>query len=135
MHGQTGHKAEYYQHYRQYGQHPGIGQQLPGQFAAQFLLGGRAGHQNTGGGGSDQRRNLRDQAVADGEQREALQGFADGHALLHDADGEAAEDVDQRDEDGGDGVAAHELAGAVHRAVKIGLLLDLRRRRRGPRLR
>jgi hypothetical protein len=46
-----------------------------------------------------------------------------------DADGEAADDVDEGDEDGGDGVAADEFAGAVHGAVKVGLLLDFARRR------
>ena len=75
--------------------------------------------------------NLRNQAVADGQQREALQRFADGHALLHDADGETAQHVDQRDENGGNGVAAHEFAGAVHRAVKIRFLLDLAAARAG----
>ena len=124
-HRQTRHNGKDHQHDRQNGQHLGIGEQLPGQFAAQLLLGRRARDQDAGGGGSDQRGNLRNQAVADGQQREALQGFVDRHALLHDADGETAQHVDQRDQDGGDGVAAHELAGAVHRAVKIGLLLDL----------
>ena len=119
----------------QNGQHLGIGQQLPGQFAAQVLLGGGAGDQNAGGGGGDEGGNLRNQAVADGEQGEPLQGLVDGHALLHDADGEPAEDVDEGDEDGGDGVAADELARAVHGAVEIGFLLDLAAAARGPRFR
>ena len=46
------------------------------------------------------------------------------HAVLDDADDEAADDVDERDDDAGDGVAADELAGTVHRPVEVGLLRD-----------
>jgi hypothetical protein len=42
-----------------------------------------------------------------------------------DADGEAAENVDQRDQDGRDGIAAHELARPVHRAVEVRFLFHL----------
>ena len=38
---------------------------------------------------------------------------------------EPADDVDERDDDAGDGVAADELAGTVHGAVEVGLLRDL----------
>ena len=55
----------------------------------------------------------------------------DGHALLQDADGEAADDIDQRDENARDRVAAHKLAGAVHRAVEIGFLAWTLRPARG----
>ncbi len=51
--------------------------------------------------------------------------FVDRHPSLHDADGKAAQDVDQRDQNGGDGVAADKFARAVHRPVEIRLLLDL----------
>ncbi len=43
------------------------------------------------------------------------------HARLDHADDQAADDIDQRDEDAGDGVAADELAGTVHRSEKVGL--------------
>jgi hypothetical protein len=36
------------------------------------------------------------------------------------AEHQAADDVDDEDEDAGDGIALHELGGAVHRAVEIG---------------
>ena len=45
--------------------------------------------------------------------------------VLDDADGEAAEEVHRRDDDGGDGVAADELRGTVHRPVEVGLVGDL----------
>ena len=47
--------------------------------------------------------------------------LAERHALLHDADDDAADQVDQRDQDAGDRVALDELRGAVHRAVEVGL--------------
>ena len=47
------------------------------------------------------------------------------HALLDDADDDAAEQVDAGDQDAGDRVALDELRGAVHRAVEVGLLGDL----------
>ena len=49
-----------------------------------------------------------------------------GQALLHDADREAAEQVDDDDDDAGDRVALDELAGTVHRTVEVGLGADVR---------
>ena len=95
-----------------------------GQLVAQFFLGGGARDQDAGGGGSDQRRDLRHQTVADGQEREALQRLLHGHALLHDADGKTAQHIDQRDENGRNGVATDEFAGAVHGPVKVRFLLD-----------
>ena len=51
-------------------------------------------------------------------------GLAEAHAVLDDADEQPADDVDQDDDDAGDGVAADELAGPVHRAEEVGLLRD-----------
>ncbi len=45
--------------------------------------------------------------------------------MLHHADHQAADDVDEHDDDAGDGIAAHELGGTVHRAVEVGFLRDL----------
>ena len=51
---------------------------------------------------------------------------------LSDADDEAADDVDGGDDDAGHGVAAHELAGAVHGPVEVRLARDLARAARAP---
>ncbi len=51
------------------------------------------------GDGDEQRRDLGGEAVADGQQREVLGGLADRHPLLHDADDDAADEVDRRDDD------------------------------------
>ena len=60
-----------------------------------------------------------------GQQREVLDRLAERHALLHHADDDAADEVDDGDQDAGDRVALDELRGAVHRAVEVGLLGDL----------
>jgi hypothetical protein len=69
----------------------------------------------------NQRGNLGNQSITDGEQGEFLQRLAQRHAHLEDSDGETADDIHQRDDDAGDRVAAHEFAGTVHRTVEIGL--------------
>ena len=49
--------------------------------------------------------------------------------MLQNADRDAAEEVDEHDHDRRDRVALDELRRAVHRAVEVGFLGDLRRRR------
>ena len=55
-----------------------------------------------------------DKAVADGQQGVVVAGLLETQAFLHHADDHAGDDVDEGDEEAGDGVAAHEFAGAVH---------------------
>ena len=74
--------------------------------------------------GDEQRRDLADQAVADGEEGVGLRRLAQRHALLEHADDQAADDVDDGDDDAGDGVALDELHGAVHGAVELRLALE-----------
>ena len=71
------------------------------------------------------RGHLADQAVADGQSCEQRGRLADFHADLDDADEQPADDIDQRDHDAGDGVAADELAGTVHGPEEVGLLGQL----------
>ena len=59
------------------------------------------------------------------EQAVGADRLARGHALLQHADREAADQVDQRDDHGGDGVALDELGATVHGAVEVGLGGDL----------
>ena len=67
------------------------------------------------------------------ERREGVRGLGRGHVELEHADDEAADEVDRGDDEAGDGVAAHELRGAVHRAVEVGVAGDLLAPARGPR--
>ena len=124
-HRQARHAGEDHQHRREQHQRARKEQELPAQLRAKCFLGRSARDEDARRRRGDERGDLRHEAVTDGEQGETLERFRDRHAFLHDADGEAANDVDERDEHGGDGVAAHKLARAVHRAVEIRLLLDL----------
>ena len=97
---------------------------------------GRAPHaglrdQKAGRRRDDQRRHLAREAVADGQQGIALGGVAEAQALLRHADDDAADHVDEGDEQGGHRVAAHELRGTVHGAEEGGFLLQGRAARLG----
>ena len=65
---------------------------------------------------------MRHQTVTDGQQRVNLAGIAEGHAVLEDTDRHAADQVDEQNQQAGDGVTAHEFAGTVHGTVELGLL-------------
>ena len=101
-----------------------VAQQLAHEVLAEARFGAGAGDEDTGRGGDQQRGDLRDEAVADAQEREALHRFLRGQAHLQDADDEAADEVDAGDEHARHGVAADELARTVHRAVEVGFLLD-----------
>ncbi|KAF5029483.1 hypothetical protein DSECCO2_648130 [anaerobic digester metagenome] len=121
---QARHQAEQEQHARHQAQRPGMEGQLGQEFLAHLGFGRGPGHDHARGRGDDDRRNDGDQAVADGQQGVGLGGVLPVHALLHDPDQEAAEDVDGGDDDGGGDVAGNELARAVHGAVEVGFLAD-----------
>ena len=86
------------------------------------LAAGHAGDDHAAGDRNQQRRDLRDQAVADGQHGVDLQGVAGGHVVLHHADGDAADHVDGDDDQAGDGVAVDELHGPVHGAEQLTFL-------------
>ncbi len=65
----------------------------------------------------------RHERVADREQRERIQRVERREPVVSDADDDAAGEVERDDDQGRDGVAFDELAGAVHRTVKVGLTL------------
>src|SRR5690606_34910851 len=71
------------------------------------------------------------EAVADGQQRIGGARFADGQAHLQRADDDAGDDVDEGDEQPGDGVAAHEFGRAVHGAEKRAFVLEILATRAG----
>ena len=124
-HRQAGHQR---QHEEQHGRD--IERARIGAELAEHGLVGRAaraalGHQQAGGEGHDERRDLGDQAVADRQLDEHVGGFAEVHAVAEIADRDAADDVDEGDDQAGDGVAADEFRGAVHRAEEGRFLLQL----------
>ena len=95
---------------------------LAGEIALGAVAGvGDAGDDDGGGDREEQRRYLRHQRIADGEGDVALCGLGGGEAVGDHAEHEAGADVDAEDQQRGNRIALHELAGAVHRAVEIGL--------------
>ncbi len=104
---------------------PRAREQLPCEREAERLAARRARHDQAGRRRDQERRDLRGDAVADREDAEGLQRVGERPTLLQHPDHDAREEVDRDDDQAGDGVAAHELRGAVHRAVEVGLVLDL----------
>ena len=86
---------------------------------AERVVRGRAGHNNAARNGYQQRRDDRDQAVADGQDGVGLERFLKRHPLLKDSDQEAGNDVDDHDEDGGQRISLAEAGGAVHRSAEL----------------
>ena len=104
-----------------------LAQDLPGDVAAEVLAGVRARHDDAGRDRDQQRGDLRGEAVADGQQRELVGRFGEGHVALEHPDDDAADEVDRGDDHRGHRVAFDELRGAVHRPVEVGFLGDLDR--------
>jgi hypothetical protein len=82
------------------------------------------GNEKTGGQRNNQRRNLRDETVADRQLGEDIDRLGDRHAVAGVADDDAADDVDRGDDQARDRVAAHEFRCAVHRAVEGAFLFE-----------
>ncbi len=121
----AGHEPEHRENRRGDHQRLGLAEELRQELRAGGFALADARHDETGSRRDHQRGNLRHQAVADGEQHVVVRGLRERQVVLQHADGEPAEDVDEEDQDPGDGVAAHELRRAVHRAVEVGLGCDL----------
>jgi len=86
---------------------------VPGQLAKQSLV-RRAGHtglcyQHTGRDRDDQGRNLANQPITNGQQCVVLRRVRHGHIALYDTDDNPTNNVDESDDDTGDGIAAYEF--------------------------
>jgi hypothetical protein len=120
---QTWDQGQHDEQRRSHGQRLGLGQNLPANIAAEMaalFLRGNAGNENTGRRGNGQRRNLSNQAFANGKERVRAQGGGDIHALHEHADDEAAHDVGDEHDDARNGIAFDEFHGTVHRAKELG---------------
>ena len=73
-----------------------VPRELVQQVGTEVHLRRGAGHDEAGRQRDQQRRDLRDQAVADGEEAVRLDRVAERQVLLQDADREAADQVDER---------------------------------------
>ena len=72
------------------------------------------GHHQAGRRRYDQGRDLRYQAIADRQAGIKVGRFGERKILLDDTDDHAGDDVDEGNQDAGDGGAADKLGGAVH---------------------
>ena len=102
----------------------GLARDLVGEFVAQLLLAAAACDDEGTGDRYDEAGDLRGEAVTDGELGEDFGGFACVPAANEDADREAADDVDDGDDEAGDGIASHEFACTVHGTVEVGFLSE-----------
>ena len=98
---------------------------LLGDLAADVVLLADARDDHRRGDRDQERRDLRHQRVADGEQDVAVGRLRRREVVLDDADDEAADDVDEEDQQARHRVAADVLRRAVHRAEEFRLLADL----------
>ncbi len=116
------HQTHQPQNARGDGEHARLVEQLADQLPPHVLPGGHIADDNTRGHGDDQRRNLRHQRVADRQQGVVLRRLAQTQAVHEHADDQAADQVDEQNENGRHRIAADELARAVHRTVEVGFL-------------
>ena len=105
----------------------GLVHQLTADVGAEvfIVVRGHARDDETGGDRDEQRRDLAHQTVADGQDRIDAHRVARAHAVLGGADGNAADDVDEDDDQPGDGIAFDEFHRPVHGAVKLAFLFKL----------
>ena len=87
--------------------------------AWRLVVGGDTGDDHPRSQGNQQRRNLRDQTIANGQYRIQRYGLASTHAVLQHARGKSAQNIDRHNHQAGDGVAFDELHGAVHRPEQL----------------
>ena len=102
-----------------------VGGQLGHHGLVRRTLDARLGHQEAGGDRDDDGRHLRHQTVADGQLHIGVGGLHRRHAVCQGSDQDAADGVDEGDDQTGHGVAAHELGRAVHGAEEGRFLLQL----------
>ena len=104
---------------------PGAGDaDLAADILGHVMLRGNAGDDDRGGDRQKKGWNLRHKAVADRQQYIGLGRDADRQVMLRQADDQAADNIDHKNQDRGDGVALDEFRGTIHGAVKVGLLGD-----------
>ena len=103
-------------------EHLRLCKKLVKQLSADILIAGNARNHDTCRSRDQQRGNLRNQAIANRQQGVILDGSREIQIMLNHAYDQAADNVDDGHHDAGHRIAAHILAGTVHRAVELGFL-------------
>ena len=103
-----------------------VSKQLANHLLTDIFIVCHAGHNHARCGGNDQCRDLRNQTVTDGQQGITLRRIAHRQAMLQYPHQQAANDVDNHDQNARDGVAAYKLTRTVHGAVEVSFLGHIR---------
>jgi hypothetical protein len=124
---EAGHRGEQHADAGGHQVHARLGAQLLADRVAQVavvlvVVGAR--DQQACGHGTQQRRDLRHHAFADGQDGVAVHRVAHRHVLLQHADGQATQQVDEDDDDAGDGVTLHELHRTVQASMQLAFQLQ-----------
>ena len=104
----------------------GSAEHLLNDLATHVLAGRYPGNHDGGRRGEQQRGNLGNQTITDGQQGITLHCQTKIQPVLHHADSHTTNDVDRQDQQPRNGIAFHKLRGAVHRTVKVRFLSDFR---------
>ena len=99
----------------------GLEGQLLGELPADGFVCSRLGDEDACRGRDDQRRDLRDQTVADSQGGVDGERLGERHLVLEDSDDDTAYDVYEGDDDACYGISPHELRGSVHGPVELRL--------------
>ena len=89
---------------------------------ADILVGSNPAYHQAGGGRNDERRNLGDKTIADGKQSVVPGSGGEVQIVLKHADDQAADHIDEKNQDSRNGIAPHELAGTIHGPVELRFL-------------
>ncbi len=121
------HAGKHHEHEKSRGddQRLGPGEELTQHFVAEVSLAAGTGDDQPCAQRYHECGNLAGQPIADRQLRVELHAVHEPPVLLHHADVKAAENIDERDDDAGNGVPADEFTGTVHRPVKIRLPSDV----------
>ncbi len=102
-----------------------IVQELAGNLLTEIILIGASGHKDTCSCRDNQCRYLGHQPLTYRQQCVVGQGNIQRKTLLPDTDNQPAKDINQHNQNAGNGIATYKLAGAVHGPVKLSLPPDL----------
>ena len=115
-----GNRAQQRQDRRHRGPGAVIGQ-LPADLARQVAAVRHAGDDHRGGNRQQQRRDRGDQRIAHRQCHIQFARLASRKPVADHAQHQPADHIDRQDQQRGDRIALHELAGAIHRTVEIRL--------------
>ena len=103
-------------------QYLGPREQLIRELGADILVGANPADHQTGGGRDDERRNLSNEPVADGEQSVIPGSGSKIQIVLKHTDDQATDHIDKKNQNSCYCIASHKLAGAIHGTVEFRFL-------------